>query len=322
MKKKFVLTTIISLFLAVVAVSAQTKAKDFSGVWTLDVSKSKLPEQMRIESMTIKVTQTDKEIKIESATKRAARPNDAPTDGNRGGRSMGRGGFGGDGTITYSLDGKETTGDFTGGMASGKETRKATVASDGKLSLTTTRNLETQMGSATIKTNETWELTDAGDLKVTRYMETPRGATNADLYFTKKSSGQNLSVSATGSDNLSADTNVAPSGNYKGTVMSSVSSAPNSPSGSISGGILNGKAISLTKPEYPAAAKAVKAGGAVNVQVTIDEQGNIVSASAVSGHPLLRQAAEAAARSAKFAPTLLEGKPVMVTGVIVYNFVP
>jgi TonB family protein len=68
--------------------------------------------------------------------------------------------------------------------------------------------------------------------------------------------------------------------------------------------------------------QSVKASGAVNVQVTIDEQGNVVSASAVSGHPLLRQAAEEAARNAKFAPTSLQGVPVTVTGVIVYNFVP
>jgi TonB family protein len=90
----------------------------------------------------------------------------------------------------------------------------------------------------------------------------------------------------------------------------------------ISGGVLNGKATSLPKPPYPAAAKAVRAAGAVNVQVTINEQGAVVSASAVSGHPLLRQAAEQAARSARFAPTLLSGQPVSVTGVIVYNFVP
>jgi protein TonB len=90
----------------------------------------------------------------------------------------------------------------------------------------------------------------------------------------------------------------------------------------ISGGVLNGKAVSLPKPAYPAAAKAVRAGGAVNVQVTVDEKGDVISASAVSGHPLLRQSAEQAARSAKFSPTLLSGKPVKVTGVIVYNFVP
>ena len=91
---------------------------------------------------------------------------------------------------------------------------------------------------------------------------------------------------------------------------------------SISKGVINGSAISLPKPPYPPAARAVRASGAVNVQVTIGENGSVISASAVSGHPLIRAAAAAAARSAKFAPTLLSGQPVKVTGVIVYNFVP
>ena len=90
----------------------------------------------------------------------------------------------------------------------------------------------------------------------------------------------------------------------------------------ISGGVVNGKATNLVKPPYPAAAKAVRAAGAVNVQVTIDESGNVISASAVSGHPLLRAAAVQAARSSKFSPTMLSGQAVKVTGVIVYNFVP
>lgn len=89
----------------------------------------------------------------------------------------------------------------------------------------------------------------------------------------------------------------------------------------ISKGVINGSATSLPKPPYPAAAKAVRASGAVNVQVKIDERGNVVSASAVSGHPLLQQAAVSAARQAKFAPTLLSGQAVSVTGVIVYNFI-
>lgn len=89
----------------------------------------------------------------------------------------------------------------------------------------------------------------------------------------------------------------------------------------ISGGVLNGKATNLVKPAYPAAAKAVRASGTVNVQVTIDESGNVISASAVSGHPLLRASAVQAARQSKFSPTMLSGQPVKVTGVIVYNFV-
>ena len=88
----------------------------------------------------------------------------------------------------------------------------------------------------------------------------------------------------------------------------------------VSIGVINGRAISLPKPAYPTPAKVVGASGDVNVQVTIDENGVVISAKAVSGHPLLRQAAENAARNAKFSPTLLSNVPVKVTGVIVYKF--
>lgn len=90
----------------------------------------------------------------------------------------------------------------------------------------------------------------------------------------------------------------------------------------VSGGVLNGKATSLPKPGYPAAAKAVRASGSVSVQVLISETGSVISASAVSGHPLLRAAAEGAARGARFSPTMLSGQAVKVSGVITYNFVP
>ncbi|MEP6924996.1 MAG: TonB family protein [Pyrinomonadaceae bacterium] len=89
----------------------------------------------------------------------------------------------------------------------------------------------------------------------------------------------------------------------------------------VSNGVINGKALSLPQPAYPPAAKAVNANGSVNVQVVIDERGNIISATAVSGNPLLRAAAVQAARKATFTPTQLSGKPVKITGVIVYNFV-
>lgn len=89
----------------------------------------------------------------------------------------------------------------------------------------------------------------------------------------------------------------------------------------VSGGVLNGKAVSLPAPVYPAAALAVNAAGAVTIQVMIDEGGNVIEATAVSGHPLLRAAAIDAARQATFSPTLLNGSPVRITGVITYNFV-
>lgn len=103
---------------------------------------------------------------------------------------------------------------------------------------------------------------------------------------------------------------------------STVSAQTNATPKTISAGVVNGKAVELPKPEYPAAAMAIRASGAVNVQVTIDEQGNVISASAVSGHPLLRASAEQAARNSKFKPTYLSGQAVKVTGVIIYNFVP
>ena len=92
--------------------------------------------------------------------------------------------------------------------------------------------------------------------------------------------------------------------------------------GPVSAGVLNGKATSLPKPAFPAAARAVHASGQVTVQVTISESGSVISASAVGGHPLLRAAAESAARGARFSPTLLSGQPVKVTGIITYNFIP
>ncbi|MEO6333818.1 MAG: TonB family protein [Pyrinomonadaceae bacterium] len=88
----------------------------------------------------------------------------------------------------------------------------------------------------------------------------------------------------------------------------------------ISGGVLNGKANSLPQPAYPPTARAARATGAVMVQVLVDEKGEVVSATAVSGHPLLRSAAVQAARQARFAPTKLSGQPVKVNGVLTYNF--
>ncbi len=88
----------------------------------------------------------------------------------------------------------------------------------------------------------------------------------------------------------------------------------------VSGGVLNGKAISLPKPPYPPIARSAHASGTVVVKVLIDESGNVVSAIPISGHVLLQAAAVSAARGAKFSPTKLSGKPVKVTGVITYNF--
>lgn len=85
--------------------------------------------------------------------------------------------------------------------------------------------------------------------------------------------------------------------------------------------VLKGKATALPHPAYPRIAQAASVSGTVKVHVIIDTEGNVIAAAAIDGHPLLRTASVAAARQARFTPTLYEGAPVKVTGVIEYNFI-
>ncbi len=88
----------------------------------------------------------------------------------------------------------------------------------------------------------------------------------------------------------------------------------------VSGGVLAGRAIEKPQPEYPLMARQAGVTGAVVVEVIVSEQGRIISARAISGHPLLRDAAVQAARGWIFQPTELEGVPVKVIGTITFNF--
>ena len=88
----------------------------------------------------------------------------------------------------------------------------------------------------------------------------------------------------------------------------------------ISKGPITGQATSLPQPPYPIIAIQAGVQGKVGVQVLIDEKGNVISATAIDGHPMLRLAAQKAALQAKFSPTTLGGMPVRVSGVITYDF--
>jgi len=89
----------------------------------------------------------------------------------------------------------------------------------------------------------------------------------------------------------------------------------------VDGGVLNVKAANLPAPRYPDVARQTHASGQVNVRVVVDESGKVIDAIPLSGDPLLRAAAAAAAREAKFAPTRVNNEPAVVSGVLVYNFV-
>ena len=96
--------------------------------------------------------------------------------------------------------------------------------------------------------------------------------------------------------------------------------APNPMLKPVSGGVLNGVAISLPSPGYPDTARRLRMSGLVTVEVVVDETGKVISAVATSGPMQLKEAAVQAALRARFSPTKLSGQPVKVSGMINYKF--
>lgn len=84
--------------------------------------------------------------------------------------------------------------------------------------------------------------------------------------------------------------------------------------------ILSGRAISLPQPPYPIIAKQAHVQGPVSIQILVNEEGKVLSAQVVSGNAMLSSAAKDAAMRARFSPTMLNGTPVKIQGVITYNF--
>ncbi len=88
-----------------------------------------------------------------------------------------------------------------------------------------------------------------------------------------------------------------------------------------SGIALEQEATKQIEPVFPPIAKAARASGEVKVEVTIDKAGKVISARVLSGHPLLRDSALAAARQWEFKPTMASGRPAKVSGILTFNFV-
>jgi TonB family protein len=87
------------------------------------------------------------------------------------------------------------------------------------------------------------------------------------------------------------------------------------------GECLGGKALELARPHYPAEARAARASGTVEIEILIDETGKVISARAMNGPPMLREAAVQASYKARFEPTIVAGKAFKAWGKITYNFV-
>jgi protein TonB len=88
----------------------------------------------------------------------------------------------------------------------------------------------------------------------------------------------------------------------------------------LEGAISFGDVIKRVPARYPARARKMNASGPVNVRITISETGRVIDAKAISGHPLLREAAEEAARQWVFKPAMLNDAPVKTETTLVFLF--
>lgn len=188
MKNKIVIAAIFCLLLAVGAVLAQDKTKAFVGDWELDLEKSKLSERLKIESMTMKVSQTVTDLTVETKAERSESDITNQPMGRRGGFGGRRGMLrpSGNQNTVYKLNGEETKIGIAGPV-NGETTFKLESLEDGKLKLVQSRTLETPRGEMTITITETWELQDEGKtLKITRETKAPRGDRESEMVFVRK----------------------------------------------------------------------------------------------------------------------------------------
>lgn len=179
--KKIICALSLTSALIFTIVAHAAPAANFGGAWTLDKSKSQglSPRIQGADSVTLVITQNDKEITLEEKVVGGQMGGPGGGPGGGGGRS---GGFGG--PRTYKLDGSETTND----MGRGKVARKATWSGDGKtLELVSKSTFQGQDGNEITNTS-TEKLTLSGDgktLTVSRHSEGPRGPQDSTMVFTK-----------------------------------------------------------------------------------------------------------------------------------------
>src|SRR2546430_1450193 len=182
MRKIFFAISLLGALTLVLAASAAAPA-NFAGTWNLDKAKSQgLSQRMQgADSVSWVITQTDKQISIETKITGGQPPaGGAPTGGSGGGgRGAGMGGL-----QIYNLDGNEATSE----MGTSKVTRKATWSSDQKtLELWAKTTFTGQDGTERTSTS-TDKLHLPGDgkfLTFNRHSEGGRGPQDSTLVFNK-----------------------------------------------------------------------------------------------------------------------------------------
>jgi protein TonB len=106
-------------------------------------------------------------------------------------------------------------------------------------------------------------------------------------------------------------------------LMSSAPSSVSKPSLAtvkISQGVSQGLLIKRVQPKYPTSALAVHKEGAVQIEATINKEGNVNNLKVLSGDAVLARAALEAVRQWRYKPYYLNGEPVEIQTQITVNF--
>lgn len=86
-------------------------------------------------------------------------------------------------------------------------------------------------------------------------------------------------------------------------------------------GSMQGRALSLPKPDYSAEARTNRLSGSVVMKVRVNEAGKVIELKSLCGHPFLVKGSEPAVWRARFEPAVIKGQPVQFTSTVIYNFI-
>lgn len=169
--RRLVAVTLMLSLIAPVMINAQAGKANFAGEWTLNAEKSTQPQGgqgggggMRMGGGNFVATQeANLLIVVRTRTGQDGQPSTI--------------------TMKYTLDGKESVNT----SPRGDSKSVATWSPDGKsLTIETTRTMDMNGESRTMKSVEVWKLTDAKTLAVTSTRQGPDGDVKSNMVYEKK----------------------------------------------------------------------------------------------------------------------------------------
>jgi hypothetical protein len=176
---RHLLRTALVLLFAIPAFAQSTP--DYNGTWILDTQRTKLDGRVQVDSMTLKIKDKVTEITKETITKRGGQPR------GQGARGMGAGLGLRDGIETFTMDGKEKTIVEEGPRGPVKVKLRGRRDKEGRVIISTSRNLSVPMGEVQISTEETWSLSSDGQtLTINAKWDSPLGSNSNKLYFIRQ----------------------------------------------------------------------------------------------------------------------------------------